>query len=203
MRHNVADLLLSNSVSARRAASLFSDAAAAGAEGVGDLQQVGAPTHHHRNLLMKLLKGSKWPGLYFGRFRVWNRRSEQEEVTPVSFLLPHEIVRALFAAKQLGLLRATRNGPQRCCTHGHGHWVHGLDGTRGGARAVGLTGVVNKWDRSSSLEMVTMSFLGLVGRWANIRIPLFSMEHDWVMKAHTFDDILTIITWSLQQCCVG
>ena len=62
---------------------------------------------------------------------------------------------------------------------------------------------MNKWDRSSSLEMVTMSFPGLVGRWASIRIPLFSMEHDWVMKAHTFDDVLTIITWSLQQCCVG
>ena len=75
------------------------------------------------------------------------------------------------------------------------------------ARVLGLglwiDGVVNKWDRSSSLEMVTMSFPGLVGRWTSIRIPLFSMEHDWVMKAHTFDDVLTIITWSLQQCCVG
>ena len=65
LRHNVADLFLSNSVSATRAASLFCDAAAAGAEGVGDLQRVGAPKHHHRNLLKKLLKGSKWPGLYF------------------------------------------------------------------------------------------------------------------------------------------
>ena len=83
LRHNMADLFLTNSVSATRAASLFSDAAAASAEGVGDLERVGAPKHHHhRNMLRKLLQKVKVAKALLR----WNRHSEQEEVASVPFL---------------------------------------------------------------------------------------------------------------------
>ena len=136
LRHNTADLFLTNSVSATRAASLFPDAAAAGAERMGDLERVGPPKHHHRNLMRKLLRGSKWPRLYCGRIRVWNRRSEQEEVASVPFLLPHEIVRAIHCGAVGDLFEHRGMEPHRCCTPGHDHSVHGHHGTRGGTGAV-------------------------------------------------------------------
>ena len=195
LRRNMADLFLKNSVSATRAASLFSDAAAAGAEGMGDLERVGAPKHHHRNLLKKMLKGSKWPRLHFGSIRVRTRRSEQEEVASVPFLLPHEIVRA-FHFEAVGDLFEQRGMDTIAAAHLATTTRHmGIT-----ARVVGLVlwidGVVNKWDRSSSLEMVG----GAVG------VRSYSLVLDGARlgdEAHTFDDVLTITTWSLQQCCVG
>ena len=37
----------------------------------------------------------------------------------------------------------------------------------------------------------------------NVRIPLMVIDHAWVAKEHTFDDLLRVITWSLRQAALG
>ena len=77
-RHNASDLFLTNTVSAKRAASLFADAELAGTEHIADLGKIGARAgsrNNHRDLLRRLVNKSKWPKLYFAPVRVWNRRT--------------------------------------------------------------------------------------------------------------------------------
>ena len=97
LRLNVADLFLANEVSGARAASALADAHAAGASHVGDLQRLGDGKHIHRNLRTKLMKGSRWPKPYTAPVRVWNRRTEVQEVAMLPITLPHEVVKALIS----------------------------------------------------------------------------------------------------------
>ena len=66
-----------------------------------------------------------------------------------------------------------------------------------------LDGVTCRWDRSSSYDMITMSFPGLQGRWKNLRIPLVVLDHAWVAKGDSFDDCLQVLTWSLRNLALG
>ena len=91
-RLNVADLFLSNLVSAERAQSLVEDAAAAGAQGMSDLQETGDSRHVHRNLTRRLLKTSRWSALYEARVQTWNPRTGAEDETLLPFALPHDII---------------------------------------------------------------------------------------------------------------
>ena len=124
LRHNVADLFLSNSVSATRAASLFCDAAAAGAVGVGDLQRGRSSKTSSSQLAEETAQ----------RVEV----AERTRGSGISAFLASTRDCDCFSPRSSWVLvRATRNGPHRCCTRGHDHSVHGHHGTRGGARAVG------------------------------------------------------------------
>ncbi len=205
LRLNVGDLFLSNAISAQRTATLLSDAQASGSAGVADLQRLGHPKHTHRNLLTKLLKGSKWPKPYYHPVRVWNRHTERREIAQILILLPHEIIHALRRHTQSVDKLFSRGGMDPLAEEHLANACRelGLDG--GGVLGLSfwLDGVVCKWDRSSAVDMLTMGLPGLEGKWADLRIPLVTVEHCWVLKHESFDDILELITWSLQQCAIG
>ena len=65
LKANIADLFLSNDISAKRAQTFFQQAAAAGLHEMHSLGKTGSQKNVHRNLLKKLLKGNKWPDLYY------------------------------------------------------------------------------------------------------------------------------------------
>eukprot|EP00974_Lingulodinium_polyedra_P026391 2545776-Lingulodinium_polyedra.AAC.1 len=182
-RMNAADLFLSNTISASRAASMFADAAAAGAEGVGDLVMEGSGKNTHRNLVRKLLKHSKWPSVYFAAVPVWNRKTVHKTEAQVPMLLPHEVVAALYANRvdDEAFFETTNldNVGRR-----HLDAVAREIGSDGPVMGLGLwlDGVAAKWDRSASIDMLTMSLPGLGGRWAGLRIPICTMDHSWVAK---------------------
>ena len=67
----------------------------------------------------------------------------------------------------------------------------GLDARKIIGLSFWLDGVALKWDRSDSFDMLTMSIPGLVGPWCNLGVPLC------VIKRSTWDDILTVVRWSL------
>ena len=94
-RHNLADLFLSNQVSAARATALAADAVAAGASGVSDLANIGDAKHRHRNLLRKFMRRSKWPTTYDCLVRLKDLRSGETVTKPIPILLPREIVHVL------------------------------------------------------------------------------------------------------------
>lgn len=66
-----------------------------------------------------------------------------------------------------------------------------------------LDGVPYNWDRSQSVEVISVNFPGLTGKWKNLRIPLCSIPKDFVATGETFDDILEIVLWSLEHLALG
>jgi hypothetical protein len=94
-RHNLADLFLSNQVSAARATALALDVVAVGASGVSDLANIGDAKHRHRNFLRTLMRRSKGPTTYDCRVRLTELRSGESVTKPTPILLPHEIAHVL------------------------------------------------------------------------------------------------------------
>jgi hypothetical protein len=66
-----------------------------------------------------------------------------------------------------------------------------------------LDGVPFNWDRSQSVEVISINFPGLTGEWKNLRLPICAIPKDFVATGETFDDILEIVLWSLEHLAVG
>jgi hypothetical protein len=158
----LADLFLSNQVSAARATALTADAVAAGASGVSDLANIGPARNLHKNLLRKSMRRSKWPTTYDCRVRLKDLRSGETVTKTIPILLPHEIVhvlglrnpdRARFLCRagfddldlqQMRSIEARTSEP---------------DGTFLGL-AIWMDGIACKCDRSQSLGLIALSFPG-------------------------------------------
>ena len=99
LRHNVANLFLSNELSGERTQGLASDSSLAGAGNMEDLARAGnsgqTPKHTARDLRRKLSKNSGWPPLYWAEVRVWSPKRQLMEPRLIPFVLPHEIINTL------------------------------------------------------------------------------------------------------------
>ena len=71
-RRDLSDVMLANELSAHRVGHLAHTAALAGASHVDDLAAIGQNANPSRDLLRRLLKGSKWPTLYHAAITVQN-----------------------------------------------------------------------------------------------------------------------------------
>ena len=205
LRRNIADLFLANEVSGTRAQSLLADAAASGSAGVSDLQNLGGRKHAHRNLLRRLAKGSRWPSLYEAEVRAWNAKATRVERVVLAFLLPHEILghlrkhcrRPAALLDRSGLDASTRANMQTTAAS------LGLPLDKTVACSLWLDGVACKWDRSESIDVVTLALPGAPGRHHDLRFPVCALPHGFVAKDVTFDDILAIVAWSLRWAALG
>lgn len=102
-RANLSDLFLSGDLAAQRAHSLFADANAAGTHHVTDLAGNERPDGNSaRDLLRRLRKSSHWPPLYWADIPVWLDKKQKEEIVQLPFLLPHEVVHAMFQWTDIG-----------------------------------------------------------------------------------------------------
>jgi len=200
LRGNIADLFLSSSISGARAASLFRDAASSGSAGVDDLASTRQDRNAHRNLLRRLLKHSRWPPLHYASIRVMNPKTHQEDTASIPFLLPHELVCVMRKSCLQPEVFFDRAGMDPT-TRTHLERATGELGIEGDVLGLGLwmDGVACKWDRSQSVDMITMRLPGLAAKWANLRLPLAVIDHFWICKEHTFDDMLAVIAWSLRH----
>ena len=105
-RNNLADLFLNNDVSAKRVLSVYQDAELASAENMKDLSSLKVDKNIHRNLLKKLLKKNRkqWPGIYYGKIRVFDIQKQQEVRKDIPFFLIHELLAKLAATSNLSKL---------------------------------------------------------------------------------------------------
>lgn len=204
-RSNAADLFLSNSVSARRVASLLADAHHAGAQHVRDIGSLSRRRmgNLHRDLLRKLLKGSKWPALYEARVRVWDNRLQKEETALVPVMLPHELLDCFARVNDVGRLSVRRN-----LTEGAASFIAKVEPQLGSGPPVvpiglWIDGTPCNWDRSESVETFALSFPGLDGDAAALRVPFAVILHKHCVSQHTFDDLLSVLVWSLRCLSVG
>ena len=80
LRSNVADLFLSNTISANRTHSLLEDANAAGNAACQELlPRTAGSTGRHRDILARLLRGWQWPKPYTAQIPVWDSKLMQKK----------------------------------------------------------------------------------------------------------------------------
>ena len=202
LRTNLASLFCENIVSGSRSQSLFVDAQAAGAKHVKDLQ-VSEDKNIHRNLLRKLAKAKAktWPKLYYAKLRLWSNKSQSIVSAKVPFLLPHELVAHLLQlsspqrlANQAGMSADTQKHMAdvsvqfQCPVIGVGLWCDG---------------VPCNWDRSQSVEVLTMFLPGQEGQHAAMRLPITVIPKKFVHKDCTYEDIFKVIVWSMEALAAG
>ena len=199
---NVADLLFTNELSAARCQELLKDARAQGCKHLGRLTRRGTDKNIKRSLHRALSRNCGWPPVYNAPVRVWDTKGQCEMTVQLPLLLPHEVV-AAFAEKndcqqlfeEAGMCAASRRH---------------LDCMKSSLSATSLLGVgfwldgcPCNWDRTESLEVLTMSFPGLVGANRNLRVPLAALPKRFQLHEHTWDDIMQIQRWSLEWLFVG
>ena len=202
-RHNVADLMLSNQISGQRAQELCQDALASGSTGVEDLVK-GADAPHAvaagrnknalRDMRRRLMKKSPWFDEYLAMVPAWNPGKQKEQLLKVPFLLPHELIHA-FLDEDRELLLQTSG----LCKQSQEHLEHMQRSFKApAALACGLwiDGTPYNFDRSQTLECICLSFPGLGGANASLRLPLCAIPKHWCIKGKTLSKMLGIIAWS-------
>jgi hypothetical protein len=144
---------------------------------------------------------SAWPRDYVAEIRVWNPKTQAAELAKVSFLLPHEVVEAMCrlgnreALYQQEGLDATSLAHLRSCEARRNCPLVGLGLWSDGAPC--------NWDRSESVEIVSMNLPGLVGPYRALRVPVVAISKRNVAPEATFLDIFAIVTWSLESLFAG
>ena len=175
LRRNVSDLFLSGAISAGRAATVFQDAEFDGARDVADLA-VHEGKNAQRDLVRKLLKGSKWPPLYEVKIPVLHQKTHQVLEESINMLLPHEILANTMSWNTLskhkvfdrvGLSASARKHFEKTVP------LLGMDPNTCIPLGLWTDGCPVKWDRSQSVIVITMSFCGQRDDiFSRLRIPL-------------------------------
>ena len=205
LRKNIQDIVGENVLPVNRARELLRDIAGSGVPGFHDLTggTRSRKNRLHQNaarLRNKFGKFSKWPREYKARIRVLNKKTGAEERRWCSFFLPHEVLDALAKAGEAEALYETTNLDTK--TKEHLDYCEGQANCRLIALGLWCDGVPCNWDRTRSVETVSLNLPGLSAQFRTLRIPLVSILRDHVSE-HTFDDIFEVITWSLRQCARG
>lgn len=204
-RANLSDLFLSGDLSGQRSHSLFADAMDAGADNVSDLAGNHEPNGNSaRDLTKKLLKAHQWPHLYWTSIPCWSDKEQQEKEELVPFLLPHEILHQFSQYSDISQFRHLDSLPtedMEVLQRGAG--ILQTEAEQLLPLGLWMDGVPCNWDRSHSLNVLTLNFPCLQGSKRNIRIPLFGLKQHFVVKHSTMDAMLKIVCWSLECLFLG
>ena len=200
--NNLSDLFMTNQLSANRAQALARDAANLKHRHVRTSFFKGTKKNAHRDLRRSLAKKSAWPRAYTTLIRTWDPKQEKQVLSKVSLLLPHEILHEL----------ATRNDFAELVKHdciANDSLQHLLSMREQFAKADALgvafwlDGCPCNWDRTESLEVLTMSIPGLHSANKNVRIPLAALPKKHVLDHDSWDDIMQVMSWSLSYLCMA
>ena len=201
LRRNIQDILSDNLLTNNRANELIRDVARCRVSGFRGLQSTA--NKHSREgprLRRKFMKNSKWPHLYWAKIRTCNVKTGCEQRKWCSFWLPHELLEALAKAGDVEALYERTHMDELTQRH--------LDQceAKAACRLVGLglwcDGCPCNWDRSKSVETISLNLPGVSGDNKSLRIPLVSILRDHVSE-NTFDDLMAVIAWSLTHCARG
>ncbi len=202
LKNNVSDLFLSGQVSAKRARLLVHDAIESDP---AELKALAVKEGHvKRDLLRKMKKDKKWPGLFECSIPCWDQKKCKVESRKLSFLLPHEVLGQIcqfnFHASDLFNMDALRTE----CRDYLKATVKELQLPMNATLPVSLwlDGVPVKFDRSESLECVTWSMPHMKEQLQSMRFPICCMYKSH-MDTSTWDAIFKVVAWSLTCCAEG
>ena len=201
LKRNYMDLWATNTISAEKAQELIDDAAQCGVRSCRPLQrrQPHNKSNVTRNLVKRLKKNNLWPYEYCAQIRLLDKTGNEKSQT-VAFLLPHELLECLAKAGspakllELGSLDATAMEHVQSCMEKYGKDL----------AAVGLwtDSVPCNWDRTESVEIVSIDLPGLAENWRTLRLPLVAFPSKSV-GPNTFDDIMEVVAWSFKHLTMG
>ena len=162
-------------------------------------------SHAHRDLLRKLKKDKKWPSPFEAHVPVYNRKTCQTEMGRVEIMLPHELLQCMCKwndhDEEFWKLDNLRHA---CKQHLQNAAMElGMEGDKVLPISLWLDGVPVKYDRSESLEVVTLLFPHLGGDMSSMRLPLTALYKSHMAKDVTLDAIMEILTWSLTSLAEG
>ena len=202
LRANVMDLFAQNVLSGKRVQELCNDASAAGNATFSGLanDSASAPHNASRNLRRKVLKESALPSVYLAQIRLLHKRTQAPEQQWVALWLPHELVDALctHALKEKIMCRTGMDASTR-------FHVEDCEAKAGDALlGFGLwgDGVPCNWDRTESVETLTLNLPSLAGSQRNLRIPLVGLSKKQCCE-DTWTDVFEVLQWSFQHCASG
>ena len=198
---NIKDLVGSNELSAARAQSLVNDAYDSGARGF-TAAEVRDPDGKNvaRDLRAGYLKQSQWPKKYWAKVRC---KQSDGEVAPewVAFWLPHELLACLHQHGSLEMLQATAGMDVRSLQH-----LDKCKQAQGDSGLVGMglhgDGVPCNWDRTASVETLSLNFPGLPEQFARLRLPIVAIPHASFCE-YTWDDVMEVVAESLKCAAAG
>ncbi len=200
LRANVEDLFARNTLPGTRTQTLVNDMADCG---IPEFQ--GMKKRHTkdaaRNLRRTFLSNCLWPKGYWAEVRVKNKRTGKSEKQWCEFLLPHE----LFA-----MLHRFGNDTALCSTDGMDvktleHYRYCQEQSQCQTLlGVGIwgDGVPCNWDRSETVETISINLPGQTGDWKQLRIPIVGLSSKQVID-DTWVDLFEVIAWSFQCAASG
>lgn len=203
LRRNVQDIASSNHLSMARSDELCRDVNRLDPGSFADIARssaAGSKSNRARALRGKFRKKVAWMPVYWAQVRTKDVKTEREHWSWLAFNLPHEYIAIL---KKLGvaskLLAKDDMDPLTL--------EHLLNCERDcGAElmALGLwgDGAPCNWDRTESIDVLTLSFPGIGDRFKNMRLPITAIS-DKNISDHTWDDIFVVLKWSLEILATG
>ena len=199
LRENIADVFRNNLLSGARTQELCNDIERTGVPEFKKLKGK-QDSHSSRNLKRKFLKTAQWPDKYWAKCRVLNKKTHAVEEQWVAFILPHEYIAKLVKYGDLDvLLNTSRLDP---ISSAHLQYCEGEAGCK--LVPIGLwgDGVPVNWDRTESVDTLAMNFPGQDGEFKTLRLPIVGLSKKQVVE-ETWYEIMTVVSWSLQQCALG
>ena len=201
LRANYRDLYGDNALSARRMQSLLDDTYDAGLDvGLSRPAHKRSKNNMARTTRRKFLKRCQWPKLYWARIRVKNVRTDREEWQTAAFMLPHEYLHVLHHLGNDSVVYDISGLDPR--SKSHLDYCQAQAGDRLVALGLWGDGAPCNWDRSESVETFTLNLPGQGGEYKTLRLPLTAISRKQVSE-HTWDDIMTVLTWSLTHAASG
>jgi hypothetical protein len=208
-RSNVADIFLQNELSGNRVRQLIEDHKHADKDAADDLLAAGAdgkhPNNISRDMLKKLKKRTAWPPLYWAKIRLFDLKMQVVKKVSMPFLLPHELIWALHThARDESTLYQHKGLCEQSASHLSSCALN-LGANLDDLVAVNMwgDGVPMNFDRSQSLEVFSMALPGVAEDHHNLRFPVTVVPKKYVVKQKTKDDILKVISWSMQNLAAG
>ena len=200
--NNLADLFMTNQISANRIQTLARDAANSKHKQIRKCLFSGKKKNAHRDLRRRFSKHAAWPPVYVTEVRTWDTKQQKQVKSKISLLLPHEVLHELAGRNDLATFIDQRNISQDASLH-LSNMKQQFDKQNAIGVAFWLDGCPCNWDRTESLEVLTMSVPGLNDENRNVRIPLAALPKHFVCDNDTWDDIMQVMSWSLSYLCIG
>ena len=199
LRANLQDLFASNQLTGKRTQELINDISAVGHEEFDSLRG-RVCGNSARKLRKAMLKRNQWPGLYWAQIRVLNQRTSIEELQWCAFMLPHEYLEVLAKLGSAEALLA--NAGLDPLSSAHLEKCARQAGEPLVALGIWGDGVPVNWDRTESVETFSLSLPGQTGKYKSLRMPITVVSRKQVSE-NTWDDILSVVAWSLNHCAAG
>jgi hypothetical protein len=207
LRDVLAEYFLTNTISAQQLHTLASSSAASGAQGVQDLVAAGAhgtaPQNMARDLLRTCVRGSPWPTPYFADVPVMDKATRQETMASIPFLLPHEMLEVIAQAnpeKIKVFVAANIQEPELKAISTE--WATMFHKDMNKITPVGLhgDGVPFAAKMRDSLEQLSWS---LAADPTAPRILFTALPKSTMLGRKTWDAVLQVVAWSMQQLALG